>query len=564
MAKSIVITLDGHTPVPAAPRWAAVYLRKSNDPKKTFLAVERQREKCELKVGEKLPEACEVRVYEDNDVTAYDEFEGREWARKLAGKGRQKERKEFNRLLADLEADTAGACVGVVAWSGDRMFRSIPDLIRFINLADGKAGRPSIPLHSVEGGELDLSSAEGRALALTKAAWARAEVEKQMERSREEKQQRRRRGMAYGGRHPSFGYRRGDEPGVLVVVPDERDAIQHAAGLFLAGTSAHQVAQWLNGKGFTGRGGKPFNGASVVKLLTSATLAAVLEPVRSDPVQREGKWEAILDYETVLAIRQVLRDRELARGVARPGPGPKPKYLLTGFLECGLCGSRHVHVGGSAARRVYTCLGAWWDQPELPPGLGKNHLARSVVPVDAYVTSLVLNVIERQAATDMLTDRGEDVAQLRAEVEKHLSLREVHYQDYKAGHIDGAEWARTKAGHDADIEEARGALARALGPSRPLQRFAGMDREAIEAAWAAASLDEQRLYVAQLIERIVLKRAGRGRPKGSGVGLARGKGGYFRDPIGTVEVRWRPIGSAVEADEGTARAGAGSHGGDRG
>lgn len=131
--------------------WAAIYVRKSNGPKKTHLAVERQRELCEDLMARKCPGITDVRLYQDNDVTAYDEFEGREWARTLLGKGKVKERKAFNRLLADLQAD-GEHCAGVVTVSGDRMFRSIMDLENFINLTDGNAGSPEVPLYSVHSG----------------------------------------------------------------------------------------------------------------------------------------------------------------------------------------------------------------------------------------------------------------------------------------------------------------------------------------------------------------------------------------------------------------------------
>jgi DNA invertase Pin-like site-specific DNA recombinase len=543
---------------PAAdPRqWVAKYKRKSNDPRKTYLAVVNQDKDCDQLIAMRFPgiPPGQVRDYEDNDVTAYDEFEGREWARKQVTRAPKKERAAYNRLMADIEAD-GQHCVGVVTTWDDRMFRSIQDLLDFSKWADGKLpGRPVIPLYSAHGGETDLSSPEGRAMAITKAAWGRLEVEKQIDRANDARVHRRERGEAMGGRYATFGYERVGK-GVLRVVDAERDAIQYAAHLLLGGSSLHRVAQWLNAQGFTGRSGNPFNVATVGKLLTNATLAARMEPVRSDPELRKGNWDPILDYETVLAIRQVLKDREAATGGKAPR-GPKPKYLLTGLLRCGVCGSRHVHGGGTEERRVYSCLGAWWDKPELPPGVRKHHLSRSLVPVDAYVTGLVLDVIAEQAAADMLTDRGEDLAALRAKVAELEARLERHFQELAQDILDARDYARLKGILEPQIDTARGELARAAGPATPLARFAGMDRDAIERTWAEATIEEQRLYAAQVIDHIVLRPPGRGRSKGSGVGLARGKGGYFKDPIDTVEIHWRSGGSTLEADEGGTRAGA--------
>lgn len=57
--------------------------------------------------------------------------------------------------------------------------------------------------------------------------------------------------------------------------------------------------------------------------------------------------------------------------------------------------------------------------------------------------------------------------------------------------------------------------------------------------WDQATPDERRGYIRELVDHIVLKPPGRGRPKGIGIGQARGKGGYFKDPMGTVIPHWK-------------------------
>lgn len=58
--------------------WYGIYLRISRDPRNTHLAVDRQRTDCDVLAGQRMPEsaALDVRVYADNDVTAYDKYEG--------------------------------------------------------------------------------------------------------------------------------------------------------------------------------------------------------------------------------------------------------------------------------------------------------------------------------------------------------------------------------------------------------------------------------------------------------------------------------------------------------
>src|SRR6266480_2366064 len=163
------------------------------------------------------------------------------------------------------------------------------------------------------------------------------------------------------------------------------------------------------------------------------------------------------------------------------------------MLECGVCGSRQVRVKAlPTGRRFYACLGAWWDRLELPPGTGKNHLARLVDGVDAYITGLVWDRIEAQAADRMLTDQGEDVVALRASLAELEARRQARHQDMVEGYIGGKDWAKFTAILDPQIEDARAALARALGPPAPLAAFAGLDREGIEQVWDQATVEERR------------------------------------------------------------------------
>lgn len=217
--------------------------------------------------------------------------------------------------------------------------------------------------------------------------------------------------------------------------------------------------------------------------------------------------------------------------------------------------------------RVYACLGAWWDKPDLPPGVGKSHMARSLDGVDAYITGLVLEKIEAQAAARMLTDQGEDIVALRASLAELEHRREERFKEMEEGYINGKDWARFTAVLDPQIEDARAAVARALGPPAPLARFKGLDREGIGQVWEQATVEERRGYIAQVLDYIELRPAGgRGRTKGSGVGLRRGQGSYFRDPMGTVIPRWRAVehSSAGAADGGGDIPAAGGHGGHQG
>src|SRR5258705_9485584 len=114
------------------PKRAFIYLRISEDKTGEKAGVERQLEDCTALA--KRERATVVEVFCDNDISAYS----------------GKRRPDFENLL-DAMKNEPGALV--ICWHTDRLYRSMKDLERFIEIAE--AARISIK--SVTSGELDLS-----------------------------------------------------------------------------------------------------------------------------------------------------------------------------------------------------------------------------------------------------------------------------------------------------------------------------------------------------------------------------------------------------------------------
>ena len=430
------------------------------------------------------------------------------------------------------------------------MFRGKFDLDKWYQASGGKdAG--AVQIHACKGGTYDLTSAHGRLTAGMLALIAHSEVEIIQERRKGQTAQRRERGEYYGGRYPPFGYRVAMDSdghrvrGQLAVDKTEAAAVRQGAKMVLSGSTMFEVAQAWNARGLTTPAGKAFETQSVRSVLTCSTVAGKMDPVHSDPVERDGKWDAILSWEQVQAICQLLEDNEDARvgaGDRRPrqGRGAPPRFLLSGLLVCGVCGSPKVYGGasGSPRREVYKCMGGWHGQ-ELPPGVGRNHFSRTAAGLDAYVAEAIRVKIE-EAADEMMTDTGEDLEQLRATItEMELTLKGFE-ADYYAKDIKATDLARARAIWEPRLAEARAARNRALGyAENPLRAFEGQDAEGIAKTWDDATTAERRIYARALIERIVVRPVGRGRPKGSGIGMKRGQGSYFAVPMGSIDIQWR-------------------------
>ncbi len=100
-----------------------------------------------------------VSVHVDNDTSAY------------SGKTRP----AFEALLDEMKR---GEIDALICWHTDRLYRSMRDLERLIEIAD--AAR--IPIKTVQGGEIDLSTSAGRMIARILGSVARQESEHMSER----------------------------------------------------------------------------------------------------------------------------------------------------------------------------------------------------------------------------------------------------------------------------------------------------------------------------------------------------------------------------------------------
>jgi hypothetical protein len=88
----------------------------------------------------------------------------------------------------------------------------------------------------------------------------------------------------------------------------------------------------------------------------------------------EGTWEPILDRPTWEQVRAILLDPARASQVGRP-----PKYLLPGYLRCGMegCGAKLVSrplTSHGRAKPNYVCIAS-----------GKLHLAIAAEPVERLI-----------------------------------------------------------------------------------------------------------------------------------------------------------------------------------
>src|SRR5215472_1861078 len=323
------------------------------------------------------PEVCarrgwQAREYADNHRSAW-----RAGAR----------RPQYEELIQAVRRGDVGR---IVVYKTDRLHRQPRELEDLIALAD----RGRVEVVAVEGGELDLATSDGRALARVLAAMNAKESDDKADRVRRAKRQAREAGKPHGGPRP-FGWRRittskadGTQRETwdpMAHDPAEADLIRSAVADLLAGASLNDIARRWNAAGV----GQPQTGRShwtadqirqVVSNPRNAGLVGHRKQVKSDrpyqlysrpEVVGEAKWPAIVDPSIWEQLQALLAQRG---AFART---PKRRSLLTGLLVCGRCGATMVRTADHARRgdadgpyrRVWRC--PTYTPNGAPPSCGR-------------------------------------------------------------------------------------------------------------------------------------------------------------------------------------------------
>jgi site-specific DNA recombinase len=447
---------------------AIVYLRISEDRTGQEAGVTRQREDCERRCQERGWRI--VAVETDNDISA-------------SGK---RHRPGFEGMLARI---VSGEAQVVVAWSLDRLQRNRRDELRLYESCQ-KAGAQ---LSLVNGADLDFSTAAGRFVADSLGSVARLEIEMKSDRQRRAQQQAAEAGRRVGGRRP-FGY--GSDG--TSVREAEAMAIREGYTAILAGVPIAEIARTWNAQGFTtGQTGRREDRRGVPSPWTPSAVRDVLSNPRNAGLRAHNgevigpaAWPSIVEEETWRAVVELLRDP------TRRKKATSARALLTGIALCGVCGST-VHTGGSTipGHRTYRCRGS------------QGHLGRSAVPVEEYVSAVVVARLSQPDVGDLLIDtKKPDVPKLR---EQAAALR-VRLDSLAVDFADGSltpsqlrtATARIRdqlAGVEAEMADA--GRVDVLGP------LVGTGN--VEAVWEGLSTSRKRAVI-DLLMKVTLIPPGRG------------------------------------------------------
>lgn len=436
---------------------AVIYARISRDPGHDELGVMRQTKACR--------ELCHVQGYDvaevivDDDQSAY----------------RGKRRPGYVKACEMLRAREASV---LVAWHPDRLTRHPRELEDLIDLLESVGAT----VHTVQAGEVDLTSASGRMVARVVGAMARHESEHKSARLRAKSAETAAAGRpSGGGPWRSFGW----EPDRMTVRESEAAIIREVVARFLDGATMFALLRDLARRGVRTPSGGTWTNTQVRALMTSPRNAGLR--VHQGTVIGPAAWPAIIDPDDRRKVLAVLD--------ARPAAQPARRYVLVGLLRCTACGGRMV-AQPKKDQRSYNCA--------RHVG-GCNGRRCQAEPLEALVVDAVLARLAG-APTSLAPSDDPDVSGPLAAIEGRLSeLGEM----WAAGEIDRVGWQAARRALEAE----RAALAATVQRSarRKMATTLPRDPAALRAAWDALVVDERRALLAEVVERVDLGPAARGR-----------------------------------------------------
>ena len=438
---------------------AAVYVRISSDPKGERAGVERQRADCERLAADL--GVTDVRLYEDNDRSA---FSGTE-------------RPAFTRMLADV-AD--GQVSTVIVWAVDRLYRRLTDLERIVSVLDA-AG---VSVHAVKSGDLDLSTADGRLHARLLGSVAAHESEKKSERIKARARQRATVERRTVASNKPFGWRFIDgNGGGLEPDPVKAPALAQAYRDVLDGLSLYAAHKRLSAIVDVGK-------------MTSGTLGTILRNPRNggyasykgEITGEAADGQRIVDADTFDRVAAILSDPS-----RRTSPGRPTNTMLGGILVCGVCGgpmsaSKRQSRGVKVA--VYICS-------------RNKHMTRRRALIDPPILSMAADVLAALGARGLLAQapaedtRAHELRQRIADAEHRLDALAAMVA---GGDLNPADFGKAAAKIRTGMEADSAALAaRAQRPA--LVKLAAADD--VRATWQAAVDADDTATVRSILSEVV-------------------------------------------------------------
>ena len=470
--RSLALANETKSPTPLLPRAAAIYVRISDDRIGDAGGVQRQREDCEALARRKGWHVAAV--FTDNDVSA--------WS------GRR--RLHYEGLLEAIRVREIDA---VIVWHLDRLHRSPKELETFFDTCDA-AGLKHLATVT---GDVDLATHQGRLHARLMGSVAKYESDHKSSRILRKHEELAKQGKGSGGGTRPFGY----EEDRVTIRQSEAKLIRDAARRVLAGESLRSICREWNAKRIKTSAGLPWYASALGRVLKSGRIAGWREH-HHELVAKSTAFPGIISDNQSKRLRALLMDpaRRLNAGARR--------YLLTGFLRCGLCDTALVARPRGDKRKCYVCA----TDPRRPTACGK--IRRLSEPVDQLVTAMLFAAVDSPKFARAITARhrkatDRDQGEALDVIERCEAELEYLARDLGGGKISRREWLAARE----PLERRRKAATETIAAEQKttaLNAFTGK-AGALRKAWPSLSIDKQRAVIAAVIDQVTVDPAVKGR-----------------------------------------------------
>ena len=452
--------------------WAGIYCRISDDREGAGLGVARQEQDCRPICHRHGYPDERIRVYADNDRSAY------------SGKPRP----EYAQLLADIRS---GEVTFLTAWHNDRLHRSPLELEEFITVIEA-AG---LAIEIARAGGLDLQTPSGRMVARQLGAVARYESEHKAERQRRKCLELAELGRSNGGGRRPFGY----QSDRRTLDPTEAGHVRDAARRVLAGESIRSVCRDLTARGIDTVGGGSWHPTVMRDLLVSARIGGRREYQRRGHGRRtlgaivcpRAEWEAIISPEESDALRVLLSDPRRRRNP----PWTHRTYLLRGLARCGLCHRTLVARPRAGGRRFYVCASG--------PGFGGcGRIRVAADELEQDVVERLILAIDEGALEALLRESDDGDAAAARDEAIHLEERlNAVAEMFATDAISRSEWQAMRQVLQRRFDAAQ----RRYDALRCRRSMSTLPRP-LRAAWETFGFAERRSTVTDFIATVHVQR----------------------------------------------------------
>lgn len=379
----------------ATPKRAAIYVRLSDDKKKTGENVADQEAAARKIAADLRAEVYEV--YCDNSRPASDPV--------------NKPRPEFLRLIEDAEA---GRFDMVICRHVDRFFRHPIDQLRVSDVL----GTRGITIHQEWSGyPLDLQSASGVMQLGIHAQVGLYEINIKKERQAAHSERLLKKGTLDGSGPRPFGFNKAQD-GTLTPHETEAELVRQATRHVLEGGSIGELVRAWNAQGIKAARGGAWGYTSMRTLLMRWSNAGIRQKTIKDPDNPKkklvvehgpGTWEPIVPEDEFRALLAKLQDPGRTKHRGDTGR----KHLLAHLLKCGHCGEP-MRGGGTRSR-----AGKWYSTYQCQ---GLKTPCRRSVDYEAAEEVVLSHVAQRLAQPEReLIEATADERSAAATLQKRLT-----------------------------------------------------------------------------------------------------------------------------------------------